>query len=87
MANTEALQSEGDGVAADVELFVPENDVDAPELSIVIPALDEELTIETFVRWCKEGISRAGVAAEILIVDSSTDRTTEIGRASCRERV
>ncbi|HKA93434.1 MAG TPA: glycosyltransferase [Acidimicrobiia bacterium] len=81
MANTEALQSRVTGVAADVQLLLPADDVDAPELSIVIPALDEELTIEEFVRWCKEGISRAGVEAEILIVDSSTDRTAEIALA------
>ena len=81
MTNTEALQSPAGTAAAGVELYVPENDVDAPELSIVIPALDEELTIEEFVRWCKEGIEHAGVVAEILIVDSSTDRTAEIALA------
>jgi glycosyltransferase involved in cell wall biosynthesis len=81
MTNTELVQSQADTGAADVELFVPEDDVAAPELSIVVPALDEELTIEEFVRWCKEGISHAGVVAEILIVDSSTDRTAEIALA------
>ena len=81
MTNTEALHTQVDAARAGVKLFVPQNDVDAPELSIVIPALDEELTIEEFVRWCKEGIERAGVVAEILIVDSSTDRTAEIALA------
>jgi glycosyltransferase involved in cell wall biosynthesis len=63
---------------SDVVLLVPADDVDAPELSIVVPALDEELTIAEFVRWCLAGIREAGVAAEILIIDSSTDRTAEI---------
>jgi glycosyltransferase involved in cell wall biosynthesis len=63
---------------ADVRLQVPPDDVADPELSIVIPALDEELTIGDFVDWCHEGLRKAGVAGEILIVDSSSDRTAEI---------
>jgi len=42
-------------------LQVPINDEPAPELSIVIPALNEELTITEFVSWCQEGLARAGV--------------------------
>jgi len=62
-----------------MELLVPLDDVIDPEVSIVVPALNEELTIGTFVDWCKEGLSKAKVKGEILIVDSSTDRTAEIG--------
>lgn len=58
--------------------MVPDNDVEEPELSIVIPALNEELTIADFVDWCKEGLAQAGVVGEILIIDSSGDRTAEI---------
>ncbi len=64
--------------AADVQLIVPEDDVGDPELSIVIPALNEQMTIGDFVDWCKEGLARVGVKGEILIVDSSDDRTGEI---------
>jgi glycosyltransferase involved in cell wall biosynthesis len=69
-----------DGVAVDpaLVLLVPEGDVDGPELSIVVPALNEQLTIGDFVDWCKEGMSSAGIRGEVLIVDSSTDRTAEI---------
>ena len=67
-----------ESVDGDVELLAPKEDVAEPELSIVIPALNEELTIADFVDWCKEGLSQAGVAGEILIVDSSGDRTAEI---------
>ena len=42
-----------------VTLLVPEDDVDEPELSIVIPALNEELTVGEFVDWCKEGLRKA----------------------------
>lgn len=48
------------------------------ELSIVVPALNEEITVGEFVDWCHEGLRRAGVKGQILIVDSSTDGTSEI---------
>jgi len=60
------------------QMLVPANDVAAPELSIVIPALNEELTIAQFVDWCHQGLETAGVQGEIVIVDSSTDKTAEI---------
>src|SRR5262245_53578722 len=54
----------------------------SPLVSIVIPALNEELTIGEFVDWCWEGLSVARVPGEILIVDSSTDRTGVIAEAA-----
>jgi hypothetical protein len=48
------------------------------ELSIVVPSLNEQITVGEFVDWCKEGLARAGVSGQILIVDSSTDKTPEI---------
>jgi glycosyltransferase involved in cell wall biosynthesis len=65
----------------DVHLLLPETDVADPEVSIVIPALNEELTITEFVAWCREGLAKAGVRGEILIVDSSTDSTAQKARA------
>jgi hypothetical protein len=65
----------------EIELRVPERDVDAPEISIVIPALNEELTIGDFVDWCHEGFAKANVVGEVLIIDSGTDRTAEIALA------
>src|SRR5436190_5990162 len=65
-----------DGV---IEHLVPENWSPADvELSIVVPALNEEITVGEFVEWCKEGLQRAGVNGQILIVDSSTDSTARI---------
>ena len=61
-----------------VVLHLPEDDVAEPELSIVIPAADEELTVGDFVTWCKQGLEDAGISGEILIVSSSEDRTAEI---------
>jgi hypothetical protein len=65
----------------EIVLHLPLHDEPDPELSIVIPALNEELTIADFVRWCHEGIKNAGVRAEVIIVDSSQDRTREIALA------
>jgi glycosyltransferase involved in cell wall biosynthesis len=67
-----------DGSDPDVVLHLPEHDVDDPELSIVIPASDEELTVGDFVEWCKQGLEQAGIVGEVVIVDSSRDRTAEI---------
>lgn len=66
----------------EVELLLPDGDadVDEPELSIVIPALNEQLTISDFIDWCLEGMAKANVKGEILIVDSSTDDTAKIAR-------
>src|SRR5579863_399458 len=61
-----------------LRLEIPINDVASPDMSIVVPALNEKLTIGDFIDWCKEGLSRAGVVGEILIVDSSTDNTADI---------
>ena len=66
---------------SDVQLLLPKDDVVEPELTILIPAMNEELTVGDFVAWCHEGIREAGLVGEILIVDSSTDRTAEIALA------
>ncbi len=61
-------------------LFAPVNDdvTLEPEVSIVVPALNEQITIGEFVAWCREGLRRAGVSGEILIIDSSSDSTPAI---------
>ena len=48
------------------------------ELTIVLPALNEEVNIGECLDWCFEGFRKAEVVGEVLIVDSSTDRTAEI---------
>ena len=61
-----------------IEHLVPAGSRAAPvEVSIVVPALNEEITVGEFIDWCKEGLERAGVSGQILIVDSSTDKTPE----------
>ena len=40
-------------------LWLPEQDNSHPEVSIVIPAMNEELTIREFISWCHEGLEKA----------------------------
>ena len=47
----------------DVRLLVPADDEPDPELSIVIPALNEALTITDFVDWCQPGPRRRPASA------------------------
>jgi glycosyltransferase involved in cell wall biosynthesis len=71
-----------DGIRPDgIRLLIPATDATDPEVTILVPALDEELTIGQFIDWCHEGIRAAGTRVEILIVDSSADRTAEIALA------
>jgi glycosyltransferase involved in cell wall biosynthesis len=62
----------------ELELLLPEHEISDPELSIVVPALNERLTIADFIAWCKEGLTKADIRGEILIIDSSTDETPRI---------
>jgi glycosyltransferase involved in cell wall biosynthesis len=50
-------------------------------VSIVVPCLNEETVIGEFIDWCHQGLRDAGRSGQILIVDSSTDRSPEIARA------
>jgi glycosyltransferase involved in cell wall biosynthesis len=61
-----------------IELLIPENDVANPEFTILIPTLNEELTIAQFLAWCHEGTAQTDAKVEILIVDSSSDATANI---------
>jgi glycosyltransferase involved in cell wall biosynthesis len=68
-------------VDPEVQLLTPNQDVQNPKLSVVIPALNEELTISDFVDWCQQGFAKAGIVGEVLIIDSGDDRTTELALA------
>jgi glycosyltransferase involved in cell wall biosynthesis len=62
----------------EVRHLVPEGVAHEVELSIVVPALNEQITVGEFVDWCKEGLQSAGMKGQILIVDSSSDETARI---------
>src|SRR5882724_5684496 len=62
-----------------VEHLLPSGATPGPvELSLVVPALNEAITVGEFVDWCRQGLAAAGVTGQILIVDSSTDETPRI---------
>jgi glycosyltransferase involved in cell wall biosynthesis len=50
-------------------------------LTLLVPAMNEEITVGEFVDWCLQGIRESGYPGEVLIVDSSSDRTAEIALA------
>lgn len=62
----------------EVHLSIPASDVIEPELTILIPTLNERLTIAAFIEWSRTGMQKAGIVGEILIVDSSEDDTPDI---------
>jgi hypothetical protein len=51
------------------------------EVSIVIPTLNERVTVGEFVDRCWQGLAKAGVTGQVLLVDSSTDDTPQIALA------
>lgn len=64
-----------------IQLLVPSHEVNPdshPEISIVVPALNEEITIGEFIDWCWSGLKLAGISGEVIIVDSSCDETPDI---------
>lgn len=63
----------------EIEHLLPPGAIPGPvELSLVVPALNEAITVGEFVDWCHAGLRQAGVSGQILIVDSSTDETPQI---------
>jgi len=63
------------------ELLAEEPARESVEVSILVPCLNEELTVGEFVDWCWEGLAAARVSGEVLIVDSSEDRSPIIAAA------
>ena len=48
-----------DGGDPEIDLLIPDDDVADPEVSIFVPAVNEELTISEFVDWCQQGLADA----------------------------
>ncbi len=53
-----------------------------PEISVIVPCLNEEAAVGTVVDQAWEGIERSGRRGEVIVVDNgSTDRSAEIAAA------
>lgn len=52
-----------------------------PYITILVPTKNEELTVEKFIEWCKQGFEKSNIIGEILLADISDDRTAEIALA------
>jgi cellulose synthase/poly-beta-1,6-N-acetylglucosamine synthase-like glycosyltransferase len=57
------------------------------DLTILVPTLNEELTISDFIKACKVGAKKINVKCQILIADSSSDKTAEIAKKNGAEVV
>jgi glycosyltransferase involved in cell wall biosynthesis len=56
--------------------------IERPEVSVVIPCLNEEASVGAVVDEAWEGIERTGRSGEVIVVDNgSTDRSAEIATA------
>ncbi|WP_207589852.1 glycosyltransferase [Halomontanus rarus] len=65
----------------EADALLCEQDSDAtPQLSVVMPTLNEEDGVGECIERAKNAIAELGMTAEIILSDSSTDRTPEIGR-------
>ncbi|ELY63457.1 glycosyltransferase family 2 protein [Natrinema versiforme] len=62
------------------DLLVGPDSEQTPVLSVVMPTLNEEDGVAECITRAKTAIAELGVTAEIILSDSSTDRTPEIGR-------
>ena len=53
------------------------------KLTVVIPCLNEEKTIETCIKKCQESFAKLGIEGEVLVSDNgSTDKSVEIATAA-----
>ena len=53
-----------------------------PDISVILPALNEEATIGICIRKIQQAFEMMGVQGEIIVSDSSSDATPDIARAA-----
>lgn len=75
-----SVSTTGDGVGQGSEQYVDVPIEQGTKLSVVMPTLNEEEGIEECIRQVEQAFDRLDVTGEIVISDSSTDRTPEIAR-------
>jgi glycosyltransferase involved in cell wall biosynthesis len=45
------------------------------KISIVVPTMNEEISISKFLDWCETGLNNLGMTGEVVLLDSSDDDT------------
>ncbi|MCS7367309.1 MAG: glycosyltransferase family 2 protein [archaeon YNP-WB-062] len=60
---------------------MPDNPGHQVDVSVIIPTLNEQETIGVCIQKVRQVFERYGIRGEIIVSDSSTDRTPEIARA------
>ena len=84
--SSESHHIEGESSAGPTEItgegspFLPADSDVRPTLSVVVPTLDEEEGIRECIGMIADAVVELGVSAEVIVSDSSTDRTPEIAR-------
>ncbi|MUV88583.1 glycosyltransferase [Halapricum sp. CBA1109] len=73
-------QEVGRGDVSADRLLVQQDSDQEPSLTVVMPTLNEEAGVEECIDRIKTAIAEMGVVTEIIVSDSSTDRTPEIAR-------
>ena len=60
--------------------LLPESSDQTPTVSVILPTLNEEDGIRTCIRKVERALADMGVTGEVIVSDSSSDRTPEIAR-------
>mgnify|MGYP000524836422 CR=1 FL=1 len=79
MASVDEERVDSRGAAGDGLVVGRETDVE-PTLSVVLPTLNEEEGVRTCIEQIETAVSELGLTTEIIVSDSSTDRTPQIAR-------
>ena len=79
---TDKRQRQPEAVSVETDLLLPEQSDLEPVLSIVMPTLNEEEGVVECINRIKNAVKELGITAEIIISDSSTDRTPELAAAN-----
>jgi len=74
------LKAAGESSAASESLLVGKDSEVDPVLSVVLPTLDEEEGVRVCIERVQSAAETLGLTTEIIVSDSSTDRTPEIAR-------
>ncbi|SFR66950.1 glycosyltransferase family 2 protein [Halogeometricum limi] len=79
-SGTSSVPTELNGQSAEEEYLVTAESEQTPVLSVVMPTLNEEGGIAECIQRIKVALKELQIPGEIVVSDSSTDRTPEIAR-------